>query len=170
MAWKPSQLTRGQMEERRLMGGRLLQKGKQSQSEIARRLGVSRATVSDWSKELTEEGWAGLRRRKSSGRPSKLTKTQREMLIGCLKRGATLVGFPTERWTLPRIRQLIKRKFGIIYHPNYLGRLMARLDWSPQIPLPQARERDKDLIESWLKKDWPRIKKSTTNRRRNSVF
>lgn len=170
MIWKPSLLTRKQMEERRLTGGRLLQNGKLSQAEIARRIGVSRVTVTDWAKELAEDGWAGLYQRKSSGRPPKLTKTQQAKLLCCLKRGASSADFPTERWTLPRIRQMIKRKFGVIYHPNYLGRLMARLDWSPQVPLPQARERDEDLIEAWLKKDWPRIKKSATNRRRNRVF
>ena len=66
MTWKPSYLTRKQMEERRLEGGRLLKSGKHSQAEIARDLGVSRATVSEWAKKLQEEGRRGLRRRKAN--------------------------------------------------------------------------------------------------------
>jgi hypothetical protein len=37
MIWTPSKLTREQMEERRLEGGRLLKEGKLSKAEIARR-------------------------------------------------------------------------------------------------------------------------------------
>ena len=160
MTWKPSRLTREQMEERRLIGGRLLQAGQLSQAEIARRLGVSRATVSDWVKQLEKGGLSQLRSRPSTGRPSKLTQVQERDLMRCLKRGALVAEFPTARWTLRRISVLIKRKFGVTYHPNHLSRLLARLGWSPQVPLPQAGERDADLVAAWLKKDWPRIKKA----------
>lgn len=51
------------MEERRLEGGRLLQAGKRSQAEIARELGVSRATVSDRNQRLQAGGVRELRRR-----------------------------------------------------------------------------------------------------------
>lgn len=76
MTWKPSHLTREQMEERRLEGGRLLKSGKVSQAEFARQLGVSRATVSEWAKKLKAEGIRGLRRRKANGGVSKLTQQQ----------------------------------------------------------------------------------------------
>ena len=48
------------MEERRLEGGRLLKAGKLSQAEIARQLGVSRATASDWAKTIKAKGIKGL--------------------------------------------------------------------------------------------------------------
>jgi putative transposase len=170
MAWKPKHLTREQMEERRLEGGWLLRAGKLSQSEIARRLGVSRATVSEWAKRLTKGGFPELRRRKSAGRPPKLMAKQQQALLAELKRGARAAGFATELWTLRRVQKVIEREFAVTYHPNHLGRLLARLDWSVQVPLPQAVERDEDLIEAWLEKDWPRIKKGAANRRRNHVL
>ena len=40
------------MEERRMEGGRLLKAGKLSKAEIARQLGVTRATVGAWSKAI----------------------------------------------------------------------------------------------------------------------
>jgi putative transposase len=158
------------MEERRLAGGHLLKAGKLSQAEIARHLGVSRATVSDWAARLTAGGLRQLRRRSAPGRASKLTHEQQQVLKRHLKRGARASGFPTERWTLQRAQQLIEREFGVTYHPNYLNRFLRKLDWSPQVPLPQAVERDEDLIRAWLDHDWPRIKKGATNRRRNRVF
>ena len=158
------------MEERRLLGGRWLQAGKLSQAEIARRLGVSRTTVSEWAKQLAKGDLRQLRRRKSRGRPPKLTTAQQQSLLQQLKHGAGAAGFATERWTLRRIQKVIEREYEITYHRNHLGRLLARLGWSPQVPLPQAVERDADLVLAWLKKDWPRIKKGPTNRRRNRVF
>jgi hypothetical protein len=45
MTWRPTILTREQMEERCLEGGRLLKEGKLSKAEIARQLGVTRGSV-----------------------------------------------------------------------------------------------------------------------------
>lgn len=170
MTWKPSYLTREQMEERRLEGGRLLKEGKLSQAEIARHLGVSRATVSDWAKVVKSKGIGGLRKKKAPGSQSKLNKSQKEKLKRLLDRGALACGFPTDRWTLERVRQLIQREFEVTYHPNYLNRLLRQLGFSPQKPLPQAMEQEKELVEAWLQQDWPRIKKVAAARRRNRVL
>lgn len=170
MTWKPSYLTREQMEERRLTGGRLLKAGKLSQAEIARRVGVSRATVSAWSKKVREEGLDGLRSQKAKGGMSKLTKGQKQKLKRFLDHGALACGFSTDRWTLQRVGELIKQEFGISYHPNYLNRLLDKLGFSPQKPLPRAAEQERELVKAWLEQDLPRIKKSATARRRNRVL
>lgn len=170
MTWKPSYLTREQMEERRLEGGRLLKAGKLSQAEIARHLGVSRATVSDWAKTVEAKGMRGLRKRKAAGSQSKLNPMQKQKLKYMLDRGALANGFPTDRWTLERVRQLIQQRFEITYHPNYLNRLLRQLGFSPQKPLPQAIEQEKELVQAWLQRDWPRIKKVAAARRRNRIL
>lgn len=138
MAWTPSYLTREQMEERRLEGGRLLQDGTWSQSEIADHLGVSRATVSDWSKTLKAGGLRKLHRRPTPGRPIKLTQKQQRELPRYLKRGARAAGFDTDAWTSPRVKLLIERLYGQAYHPNYITRLLRRLDWKPRPAMPRA--------------------------------
>ncbi|MFN8428254.1 MAG: IS630 family transposase [Anaerolineales bacterium] len=158
------------MEERRLAGGRLLKAGKLSQAEIARQLGVSRATVSEWAKIVETKGIGGLRKRKAAGSSSKLNMQQKQKLKHLLDRGALANGFPTDRWTLERVRQLIQQKFEVVYHPNYLNRLLRKLGFSPQKPLPQAIEQEQELVEAWLQKDWPRIKKVAAARRRNRVL
>jgi transposase len=170
MAWIPKHLTRKQMEERRRKGGRLLQAGTQSQAEIARRLGISRATVSDWAKQISAGGLRTLQRRSATGRPARLTAEQKKRLVQILKRGAQAAGFPTERWTMGRVQQIIRREFNVVYHVHYMNRLLTRLDWSWQQPLPRAQEQDEELLRTWLKGDWPRIKKSAAARRKYSVF
>ncbi len=158
------------MEERRRKGGDLLQAGKQSQAEIARRLGVSRATVSDWAKQVSAGGLRVLRRRSARGRPPRLNSTQKKRLGQILRRGAQAAGFPTERWTMGRVQQIIRREFHVVYHVHYMNRLLERLDWSLQQPLPSAQEQEEELIRAWIKRDWPRIKKSAAARRKYRVF
>ena len=166
MTWKPSYLTREQMEERRLEGGRLLKAGKLTQAEIARKLSVSRTTVSDWAKKVEAEGIRGLRKRTAKGGISKLTKKQKQRLKRLLDRGALANGFSTDRWTLQRIQKLIEREFTVSYHPNYLNRLLDSLGFSPQKPLPQAIEQERELVQAWLEQDFPRLKKVAAARRR----
>ena len=170
MTWKPSSFTRQQLEERRLAGGRLLKAGRLTQAEIARRLGVSRAAVSDWAFHLKAGGEPQLYGRRPSGRPPKLTRRQQQALLRRLQRGALSAGFPTDRWTLRRVQQLIKDTFGVHYHPCYLNRWLRKAGWTPQVPLPCAIEQDEELVQAWLAHDWPRIKKSVATRRRNRLF
>jgi transposase len=164
MIWKPSTLTRKQMTERRRQGGRWLKRTAMRKAEIARRLGVSRTTVSKWAKQMRRGGLRALHPHRASGRPRKLTHAQERELKRLLRRGALRAGFRPDRWTLPRIQKLIRRKFHVKYHPNYLNRLLARLGFSLQQPLPHARERDEAVIRAWLTHAWPHIKKKRGER------
>ncbi len=159
MVWQPARLTRAQMEERRLAAGRLLRATQLSEAEIAREVGVSRAAVTKWKQRLEQAGLEGLQQRRSSGRVSRLTEAQWGQLLKLLQRGAVAAGFETERWTLRRIASVIERTFGVRYHFRFLSRALHARGWSPQHPLPQARERDEALIAAWLRRDWPRIKR-----------
>lgn len=159
--WRPSKLTPEQLEERRLAAGRLLRAGRLSQAEIARRLDVTPAAVSRWAKQLRDDprGLKALRHRPQSGRPSRLTPSQWQELLGILAQGAKQSGFETERWTLPRIRIVIERRWGVSYHVDYLSTRLRERGWSAQVPAVRAAERDEDLIRAWLDRDWRRIKK-----------
>jgi transposase len=169
MTWSPKELTREQMAERRAEGVRLLEAGEKNQAEIARELGVSEAAVSTWNKVLREKGSQALELHKATGRPPKLDAAARKKLDDKLRQGAMAAGFPTEQWTQSRVRQVIEQEFGVVYHQNYISRLLDEMGWSVQKPDPRAIERDEELILAWLKRDWPRIKKGTEARRRNRL-
>jgi transposase len=169
MTWQPHHLTPAQKAERRAEGGRLLRAGKLSQHAIAVHLGVSDAAVSQWQHKLAQGGLRALARHRPTGRPPKLRAAQQKHLVRLLKRGAVAAGFPTERWTQERVQQVIAREFQVHYHPDYVGPLLHRLGWSVQKPEAYARERDEALIQAWLSRDWPRIKKSAAAQRRHRV-
>jgi transposase len=159
--WRPRKLTSEQLEERRLVAGRMLRAGRLTQAEIARRLGVSRSAVSQWAKRLHSDtsGLGSLRRHLRSGRPSRLSDSQWKVLLKILARGAKRSGFESDRWTLPRVRAVIKQHWGVTYHVDYLSSRLRQLGWTVQVPAVRAAERDEELIRAWLEKDWPRIKK-----------
>ena len=68
-------LTRDEMESRRLLAAQDLQRGL-SQSQVARKFGVSRTTASRWHRTLSGRGVEFLRKRRAPGRPSRLTAEQ----------------------------------------------------------------------------------------------
>jgi transposase len=158
------------MEERRREGARLLRQTKLTKAAIARQLSVSRAAVGQWAKDLAAGGLRQLGRRSSTGRPSKLNGDQMTALGQILSRGAMAAGFPTARWTLARVKRVIEQEFGVTYHLNSVPRVLERLGWSLQQPLARAVEREEDVIEAWLKHDWPRIKKGASAWRRRRVL
>jgi transposase len=161
MIWCPAHLTRMQCEERRLAAGRVLQAGHLSQADIARQMGVSRMAVSKWAKQLDRHhgNLGSLKNRPRRGRPPRLTADQWQQVLALLTQGAQAAGFDTERWTLRRIRVLILVVCGVNYHAHYLARRLRMLGWSPQQPAVYARARDDALVQAWLTRDWPQIKK-----------
>lgn len=169
MAWLPT-LSKQQLEERRREAARLLRQGQLSQAEIARELGVSRTAVCHWAKQLERQGLRGLAARVVSGRPAQMNQADWRKLLALLKRGAKRAGFPTERWTLIRIQLVIWRELGCAYSLPHIWRQLRRLDWSPQCPIARASERDDELVEAWLKHDWPRIKKGASARRNHCIY
>jgi len=147
-----------QLQERRDRAAALFEQGL-SQSEVARRMGVTTATACRWQHAWKKKGSAGLRLLGRLGRRPELTDTQREKLSAAMLEGALARGFSTDLWTLPRIAELIDRMFAVRYHPGHVWRVMQRLGWSLQRPTTRARERDEEAIASWRRRDWPRLKK-----------
>ena len=146
------------LEQRRLEAAKLLKKGL-SQADVARRLGVSRQSVSKWAGRLQQEGKDGLRQH-AVGRPRQLSDAQCARLGKLLVEGAITHGFATELWTLPRVAQLIEARFGVRYSNGHIWHLLRRLGFSCQKPARRAIQRDEAQIERWKKRRWPALKKT----------
>ena len=146
------------LEARRRAALRQLREGKAA-AEVAAEAGVHVKTVFRWRSMKAKGGHAALRARPNTGRPCRLTDRQKAALTDRLLRGALANGFPTDLWTCPRIVTLIKRHFGVDYHHDHVGRLMAAMGFTCQKPRVRADERDEDAIARWLARDWVRVKK-----------
>ena len=146
------------LEQRRLKAVKLLKQGA-SQAEVARRLEVSRESVSRWAAEFEANGKEALKR-KRLGRPAQLDERERRELTQALVQGAMANGFPTELWTLPRVAKLIARRFGVQYSTGHIWYLLRGLGFSCQRPAKRALQRDEAAIRQWRTKRWPALKKT----------
>ncbi len=119
-------LTRDEMESRRLLAADDLQRGL-SQSQVARKFGVSRTTASRWHRALSGRGVEALRKRRAPGRPSRLSAEQLRGVAEVYQAGPRAAGMETDRWTTARFAQAIYARFGVRYDPDHVGRIMHRL-------------------------------------------
>ena len=147
------------LERRRRRAARLFAKGV-PQAEVARRLKVSRQSVSRWHQAWREQGQEALVDAGRAGRPPRLTAEQKKRVESELRKGPGAHGYATELWTLARVAEVIERITGVRYHPGHVWRLLRELGWSRQRPARRAVERDEEAIAGWIKQDWPRVKKA----------
>ena len=163
MNGKRNQQPKDWREARRLQAWELHQKG-WKQKDIAEALGVSKGAVSQWLKKASQEGVEALRGRKGGGPKPRLNDQQMSDLREQLAKGAEYFGFRGDVWTQPRVAALIKRFFGVSFHPAHVGRLLKKLGWSRQKPVVRASQRNEAAIERWRSETWIELEKKPSGR------
>jgi transposase len=148
------------LESRRQKAIELLAK-RISLREVARRIGCNASSVMRWRNRHVALGEAGLKVRKTPGRPPRLSPPQKQGLLRMLLRGPEAYGWNTQVWTTKRIAQLIRRQYGIRYHPDHIGRVLHQLGWTVQKPERRAVERNEAAIQRWTDTAWERVKKTS---------
>lgn len=147
------------LEQRRRDAATLLRRGVWP-AEVARRLGVSRQSVSRWAKTAAEHGRQGLRRAGRVGRTPRLTPADLRRVVRALKAGPEAQGYASGLWNLPRVAKLVETECGVRFGKTRVWQLLRALGWSCQRPTGQARERDEAAIRRWKRVEWPRLKKT----------
>lgn len=131
----------------------------QTQVVVAGSLGVHPVTLAKWMARHRAEGEAGLAAKPTPGRPRFLTSAQEQQVKTWLAQKPTDHGFRTDLWSARRIVELIRRRFGVAFHPASMRRWLTERGYSPQRPARKARQRNDDAIVHWVANDWPRIQK-----------
>jgi transposase len=125
--------------------------------QIAPMLGVSYEAVRRWYRRwLAGDTALAIKPR---GQEARLGPAQLEQLGQELLRGPTAHGYRTELWTCQRIAAVIKKLFGVSYHPGHVFKVLQAMGWTCQKPERRAKERNEPRSQQWLTADWPRIKK-----------
>src|SRR5271166_3058346 len=140
----------------------------QSPSTVAQVLGVHRVSVQRWLRMARTPG--GLDAKPVRRAPG-LSDEQLPQLEELLLQGASRHGWPNDLWTAARVTELIRRHFGLTYHPEHVRKILKRrLRWTSQKPQIQAKERDDDEIRRWLDEEFPRILRQARQRDAHLVF
>jgi transposase len=131
-----------------------------SQAQVADFLSVHPVTVAKWAARHRQDGDAGLTALPTPGRPRFLTPDREQQVLRWLADKPTAHGFRTDLWTARRVAELIRRRFGVPFHPNYLREWLSKRGYSPQKPRRRAKQKNQEVIDRWVETEWPRIQKT----------
>jgi transposase len=141
------------------------------QADVARSLGVSAETASEWYRLWSQGGRAALAGAGRAGRRRRVSDDQLAAVVAALKRGPRANGFATDLWTLARVADVIEATTGVRYGPTQTWEILRkRLGWTRQRPARRALERDDRAIAVWVETEWPRIKGGPAGGGRGSSF
>ena len=116
------------LETRRRLAAKMLLKGKGIR-EVARQIGAAPSSVKRWKDALENGGSEALSAKPHTGRPPRLTQQQRLKLDKLLRKGPRASNLRTEYWTCGHVGKIIRRTFGVRYHPDHVSRILRALGW-----------------------------------------
>lgn len=122
-------------------------------------LGLSGQTVRNYLHDFLRRGVASLHYRRPTGRPAKLTKSQRRELAALIEGGPEAAGYDCGCWNTALIQDLIDGRFGVVYSPYYVAELLKNMGFSYQKARFVSDHLDQvaPARETWLNETWPTI-------------
>ena len=126
-------------------------------AEVVRLLNLGEQTVYDYVGAFLLKGLSSLVYKRPSGRPSRLTKTQRKELGKLIDAGPEKAGYDEGCWTAVLIQDLIEKRFGVVYHPHYVAELLKSMGFSYQKGHFESDYLDKAARAAWMAEKWPAI-------------
>jgi transposase len=142
----------------------------QSVAQVALVLRVHEKTVMPWLREFCCYGLQGAPHRKPTGRPPKLTPTQKAALVALLDAGPVQAGFSGACWRSPMIQQLIYERFHVYYNVFYIAQLLKHLGFSYQKAAFVADHLDEHKRHEWRTTTWPHILRLAKGRKALLLF
>src|SRR5262245_48527899 len=142
----------------------------QSFAQVAVILRVHEKTVATWVGVFCCYGSKGAPCRKPTGRPPKLTPTQKAALATLIDEGPVKAGFSGACWRSPMIQQLIYDRFGVFYNVFYIAQLLKNLDFSYQKAAFVSDHLDEAKRQVWRTTTWPQILRRAKERQALLLF
>jgi transposase len=151
------QLDHATLEAIRIRAVQQVQAG-ESPEVVIRALGFTPRCIYTWLAAYRAGGWDALKARKLSGRPKKLSGVQLRWIYQTVtSKNPMQLKFAFALWTRAMVRTLVQRKYGVKLSLASVGRLLAQLGLSCQRPLVRAFQQNPELVEQWMKTEYPRI-------------
>ena len=140
-----------------------MRKSGMSNQEVAKIIGVHHTTVSTWYSRYQENGKKALeigKRGREKGAKRWLNSKQEQQLIKRLiDTTPKQLKFKFVLWTREAVKALIKHDFKIDMPISTVGLYLQRWEFSSQVPIKRAYERNDAKVQQWLKEEYPEIEK-----------
>ena len=125
--------------------------------EVAPVLGVHERSVFAWVALLNQKGPEGLRTRRRTGRPPKLTVNDKMRLKDWVRLAPKAFGFEGEYWTCVILQALLQQHTSATYSTGYIAALLRSFgcSWFKQEVVPNQADPETQRI--WRKQTWPEL-------------
>src|SRR5689334_6202498 len=127
---------------------------------VMKSYGLCRTSIYPWLREFKASGMPALIESIARGPEPRLTDQEQQRIKGwVLGKDPRQYGFDFGLWSRRIVQQLIQDKLGVELCLTSVGKLLAKLEITPQKPLRRAYERDPLAVQRWLEQTYPALKK-----------
>ena len=137
--------------DHRLHGVLLVAQGL-SCSTVGYLLGHTTKTLENWVNRFNSKGFQALKDEKHTGRPPKLSITQKEEIDRDIRSDPNIFGYNQNLWDGKLLSHHINTKFGISLSVRQCQRLFHKLNFRLRIPRPMSSKGDPIKQEKFKKK------------------
>ena len=116
--------------------------------------GMDRQTLRDWVHRFNAFGPEGLIDNWTAGPKPRLSEEQRAQLAQIVEAGPDREKDGVVRWRRIDLKRVIAERFGVDFHPRYVGKLLKKLGFSHMSARPRHPAQDERIVEGF-KNVWP---------------
>ena len=137
-------------QSRRLLSLAAVRDG-MDRGEAAKIGGMDRQTLRDWVHRFNAAGPEGLIDNRTSGPTPRLSPDQLAEFAKIVEMGPDRKIDGVVRWRRIDLKRVIAERFGVDYHPRYVGKLLKKLGFSHISARPRHPGQDERIVEAFKK-------------------
>src|SRR5882757_9511441 len=113
--------------------------------------GMDRQTLRDWVHRFNASGPEGLIDNWTEGPKPRLSAEQRAQFAQIVEAGPDREVDGVVRWRRLDLKRVIAERFGVDFHPRYVGKLLKKLGFSHISARPRHPAQDERIVEAFKK-------------------
>ena len=137
-------------QSRRLLSLAAIRDGK-DRGEAAKIGAMDRQTLRDWVHRFNVSGPEGLVDNRTEGPKPRLSEEQLAQFAKIVEAGPDHETDGIVRWRRVDLKRVIAEKFGVDFHPRYVGKLLKKLGFSHISARPRHPAQDERIVEGFKK-------------------
>src|SRR5271163_2733278 len=122
-----------------------------TEGRLRRSGGMDRQTLRDWVHRFNASGPEGLLDNWTDGPKPRLSEEQLAQFSTIVEAGPDRAKNGVVRWRRVDLKRVIAERFGVDFHPRYVGKLLKKLGFSHISARPRHPAQDERIVEAFKK-------------------